>query len=133
MKYRIDANINVERELKLAIAEAQFKGARRTKEIKSINADYDKQIEAAKEVDLHDLTYDQRVECETLISGTMMDVGGSLKIVNPERYFQARTKICMYGLGAKTTEELNAYSSEELSEISNEVLGRATAGTNPTA
>jgi len=132
MKYKINAEINNERELKLAISDNQFKGARRTKERKAINAEYDKKVENAKEVDLADLTYDQRAECETLISGTMMEVGSAIKIVDPERYYRARTKLCMYGLAATTTEDLNEYSSEELAEIANEVLGRATAGSNPT-
>ena len=131
MKYKIDANINLDREIELANADAKFKGARHTKELARINAEYDKKV--VKEVDLVHLTYDQRTECETLISGTMMQVGSSMKIVNPERYYQARTKLCMYGLGLSTTEGLNEYSSEELGEISNEVLGRATAGANPTA
>lgn len=132
MKYKLDVNINAERALKLEIAGSKFKGARLTKELKAIDAEYDQKVADCKVVDLKDLTYDQRVECETLISGTMMQVGDTIKVVDPERYYQARTKLCMYGLRAKTTEELNGYSSDELSEISNEVLGRATAGANPT-
>ena len=83
--------------------------------------------------ELHDLTYDQRVECETLLSGSMAEAGDTMNVINWERYYQYRTKTCMYGLGLDNTESLRVYSSSDLSEIANEVLVRATAGTNPTA
>ena len=91
-----------------------------------------KKSKLIESLDLHDLTYEQRVECETLMSGTVMIVGDGVKIVDHERYYQARTKLCMYGLKLDSQEDLNGYSSADLSAIAIEVLGRATAGTNPT-
>ncbi len=83
-------------------------------------------------LDLHDLTYEQRVECETLITNAVLQVGKQMRITDPERFYQARTKLCMYGLKLDSQEDLNGYSSEDLSTIATEVLERATAGANPT-
>ncbi len=91
-----------------------------------------KKSKLIESLDLHDLTYEQRVECETLMSGTVMIVDKGVKVVDHERYYQARTKLCMYGMKLDSQEDLNGYSSADLSAIAIEVLGRATAGTNPT-
>ncbi len=122
IKFKLTNAIDTARDLQLA-------GAKSKAEIKRINDEHEKA--KCKEVELFDLTFAQRVECETLISGTMMEVGTAIKITDPERYYQARTKLCLYGLRVEE-EGLNAYSSADLAEISNEVLGRATAGADPT-
>ena len=129
MKLKLEGEITADLERKVAAAKKNGSGE---KEIASINKQYNEKLANCKEVELYDLTYDQRVECETLMSGTMMQVGTIIKIVDPERYYQARTKLCMYGMRLENAEELNQFSSEELAEISSEVLGRATAGANPT-
>ena len=133
MKFKLVAEVIVDLEKEVTEAKEGISDEKERKErLASIYEAHDKRLADCKEVDLSDLTYDQRVECETLMSGTMMQVGTIIKIVDPERYYQARTKLCMYGMKLENAEELNRFSSEELAEISSEVLGRATAGANPT-
>jgi len=89
-------------------------------------------LTSKKEVEIRDLTYAEREECEILISGTMMQVGDKMKITDPERYYRYRTKACMYGLNLDNPELLNIHSSKDLDRIAAEVLDRATMGVNPT-
>lgn len=69
-------------------------------------------LASGREVELKDLTYSQREECEDIPS-IITYPNGSMEF---KGLAKARSAWCMYGLGVKK-EELNKYSPDELIEI----------------
>lgn len=84
-------------------------------------------LASGREVALHDLTYDQREECESATTiKTYPD--GSMEFVGQ---FRAQSLWCMYGLGLESKDGLNKYSDDELAEIGIAIMERARK-VNPT-
>jgi len=85
-------------------------------------------LSTKREVELHDLNYSQREECENL-SSVILTNDGDMEIKNSVK---ARTLWCLHGLGLDDKEKLNEYSTIELNEITREVMEQATKAKNPT-
>ncbi len=89
---------------------------------------YKLKLSSNREVELNDLTYAQREECEDSVSLVRLPDGG-LEIRHTAR---TRTLWCYYGLGLDDKEKLNEYSNDELDDIMVEVSERAAKAQNPT-
>ena len=73
-------------------------------------------LSTGREVELHDLTFDQREECENIRITVILDDG----VMGMANTAKSRNLWCQHGL-KEEREKLNQYSSEELTEIAFEV------------
>jgi len=88
----------------------------------------DKCKASGKEVELHDLTFEQRTECQDSTT-ILQHKDGSFEYKDAAH---TRALWCKYGLNLSgSLEPLNEYSFPELQEMAIAIKERAEAGTNP--
>ena len=82
---------------------------------------------SGRTVELRDLTFEQREECENAVVQVIVD--GEMGMVNTAK---ARNLWCQFGLGLERRSDLAKYSSPELVEIATFVQSAACKLLDPT-